>query len=125
MRTQWRVRNEHMGGRIKNECATIPALVPYCACTVSFVERGQRHSARVDAESAHEACVLALKQFASSRYIKGPGRHAALDIEIDAPRHLTLKVNDVIEWLYNKPGKTPEERDKKKRLKDLLADDRH
>ena len=93
-------------------------------CTVSFVERGQRHTARVDAESAFEAAALALKYFEHQR-LRGPSRHAVLELEIEAPRRLTLKVSDVLTWLYEKPGQTPEQAARKKRLRDLLADNGH
>lgn len=94
------------------------------ACTVSFVERGKRHEAKVDAETAYEAAVLALKQFQSSRYIHGPSRHAVLEIEVVAPKRIQLKVGDALTWLYG-PGATDHENARKSRLRGLLADDRH
>jgi hypothetical protein len=101
--------------------------VPYRSCSVSFVERGQRHAVEVDAETAYEAAVLALKAFSGKRYIKGPSRHAVLELEINRPARMLiqLKVGDVLDWLYEKPGTTADQRERKTRLKNLLADDRH
>jgi hypothetical protein len=94
-------------------------------CTVSFVERGVRHEAKVDAESAYEAAVFALKQWRGKRFVKGPSRHAVLELSVVKLVMLKLKVSDVLSWLYEKPGKSPAEQMKKKQLRDLLADDRH
>lgn len=101
--------------------------MPYRACKVSFVEHGQKHTVEVDAETANEAAVLALKAFASKRYIKGPGRHAMLEIEINRPSRMLieLKVQAVVDWLYLTPPKTPAEKIRKERLKGLMNDDRH
>lgn len=99
--------------------------MPFRACTVSFVEDGCRHVANVDAESAYEAAVLALKYFQHQRHIKGPHRHAILELEVSAPLRLKLKVSDVLAWLYKHPAATPAQRVRKQQLKNLLADDRH
>jgi hypothetical protein len=101
--------------------------VPFRACKVSFVDHGQRHEVDVDAESTYEAAVLALKAFGSRRYLKGPRRTAMLEIEVNRPARLLveLRVADVLRWLYEQPGATPEQQARKKRLRDLLADDRH
>lgn len=101
--------------------------VTYRACKVSFEERrGPRHTAEVDAETAYEAAVLALKQFQARRYVKGPGRDATLEIQTNRPARMLiqLKVSDVIEWLYVKPPKSDAERARKERLKALMNDDR-
>src|SRR5262249_55059854 len=95
------------------------------SCTVSFIERGQRFEAKVDAETAYEAAALALKQFGHGRHARSPGRNAVLDIEVTAPRRIQLKVSDVLEWLYTRPARTPEQQERKKRLRGLLADERH
>ena len=97
----------------------------YRACTVSFVERGAQHSVDVDAESVYEAAALALKAFRHRVYIKGPSRHAMLEIQVQAPTRVKVKVADVLEWLYQTPGRTAQQTELKKRLRDLLADDRH
>jgi hypothetical protein len=100
--------------------------MPFRACTVSFVERGQRHSAKVDAETVYEAACLALKAFHHMHYVKGPGRAATLEIETDKPARflMELKVEDVLDWLYYRPARTPATKERKKRLRALLADDR-
>src|SRR4051812_11826091 len=97
------------------------------ACKVSYEERrGPRHTAEVDAETAYEAAVLALKQFQRRRYIEGPGKHATLEIEINRPARMLieLKVQDVIDWLYIKPAKNAAEKLRKERLQALMNDDR-
>ncbi len=99
--------------------------MPYRPCVVSFVERGAQHSVDVDAESAFEAAALALKAFRHRSYIKGPGRHATLEIQVQAPTRVQVKVSEVLAWLYEKPGQTPKQAELKKRLQSLLADDRH
>jgi hypothetical protein len=78
----------------------------------------------VDAETAYEAAVLALKQFDRHRFAKGPSRRTVLQVEVDAPLKLNLKVADVLEWLYEKPGQTREQQERKQRLRVLLADER-
>ena len=100
--------------------------MPVRACTVSFVERGQRHSVTVDAETVYEAACLALKAFQHRHYVKGPKKSATLEIETDKPaRFLTeLKVQDVLDWLYYRPARTPATKERKQRLQALLADDR-
>ena len=99
--------------------------MPHKACTVSFVERGSQHSVDVDAESAYEAAALALKAFRHKPYINGPRRQATLEIQVQAPTRIKLKVSQVLDWLYEKPGQTTAQAELKKRLRDLLADDRH
>ena len=101
--------------------------MPFRACKVSFLDEGQRHSVDVDAESTYEAAALALKRFSVSTFIKGPGRHATLEIEVDRPmRFLTrVKVEAVWHWLYRREPKNDAEAARIKRLRDLLADDRH
>ena len=67
-----------------------------------------------------------MKFFQSSRYVKGPGDHATLEIELKAPRRMLveLKVADVIKWLYRMPPKNAGEKARKERLKALKNDDR-
>jgi hypothetical protein len=76
-------------------------------------ERGGWHEAKVDAESAYEATVLALKQWDARRYVKGPSRATVLAIEVAAPRVVRVRMADVLEWLYYRPSKTRAE-DKRK-----------
>jgi hypothetical protein len=101
-------------------------MSPIRACTVSFTERGQRQTAHVDAETAYEACALALKFWSTRRFVKGPRRHASLEIEINAPARMLirLRVQDVLDWLYVKPAKNEAEKSRKDRLRALLNDDR-
>jgi len=101
--------------------------MPFRACKVSFVERGQRHSVDVDAESTYEAAALALKRFHASTFIKGPSRHATLEVEVDRPMRFLahVKVEKVLHWLYRREPKNEAEAARIKRLRDLLlADDR-
>jgi hypothetical protein len=92
---------------------------------VSFVERGAKHSVQVDAETAYEAAALALKAFRNKPHVRGPHRQAVLEIRVEAPTRIALKVGDVLDWLYVKPATSPKQTAQKKRLRDLLADDRH
>jgi hypothetical protein len=98
--------------------------MPHRSCTVSFEERGQRHEAKVDAESVYEAAVFALKQWNSKRYIKAPGRSAILEIEVVSPRKFQVRMSAVLAWLYSTPGKTKVEHERKQRLRHLLAERR-
>jgi hypothetical protein len=84
--------------------------MPHRACTVSFIEQGKRYDAKVDAESVYEAACLALKQFRHNRSIKGPAKHAILEIQVEAPMRVKLKVGDVIAWLYSTPPTSGAER---------------
>ena len=97
-------------------------------CVVSFRDRhGMLYETRVDAETAFEAAALALKFWTTRRYIDGPGRHATLLVEIKKPAHLLVEVQmkKLLHWLYVRPPKTHEEALRVRRLRDLLADDRH
>lgn len=98
--------------------------MPYRPCTVSFLSQGRREEAKVDAQSTYEAACLALKQWSTVRHLKGPGRHDVLEIEALAPLRVQVKVGAVLAWLYENPGRTEEQRELKKRLRDLLADER-
>lgn len=98
--------------------------MPFRACTVSFVHHGQRFEAKVDAESAYEAAVLALKAFSHRHYVKGPAKSDVLEIRVETPMTVRLKAGDVIKWLYDKPGRTREQKARKEQLRMLLADDR-
>lgn len=101
--------------------------MPFRSCVVSFVERGQRQEAHVDAETAFEACVLALKFWSTRRFVRGPGRHATLHVEINKPARLLIdvKVSKVLEWLYVRPPANADAEVRIRRLRALLADDRH
>lgn len=98
--------------------------MPHRQCTVSFVERGIRYEAKVDAASIYEAAVLALKQWDAKRYMKGPHRETMLEIDVVAPKKFKVRTADIFAWLYSKPGKTPAERDLKQRLQFLLSEGR-
>jgi hypothetical protein len=97
-------------------------------CVVSFRDHhGLLAETRVDAETAFEAAALALKFWSRCRYIDGPGRHATLLVEINKPAQLLVEVKmaKLLHWLYVRPPKTTEEAGRIRRLRDLLADDRH
>jgi hypothetical protein len=102
--------------------------MPFRECVVSFRDRhGMLCETRVDAETAFEAAALALKFWNTRRYIEGPGRHATLLVEIRKPaqRLIEVKVTSLLNWLYVRAPKTAEEATRIRRLRDLLADDRH
>jgi hypothetical protein len=102
--------------------------MPFRECAVSFRDRhGILYETKVDAETAFEAAALALKFWSTRRFVKGPGRHTTLLIEINRPARLLVevRVSRVLDWLYVKAPKTPTEGSRIKRLRDLLADDRH
>jgi hypothetical protein len=96
------------------------------ACTVSFVYHGQRHEARVDAETVYEAAALALKFFGTRRYMKGPRRGTVLTIETTRPAAFLaeVKVGVVLDWLYERPSQDEVTAARKVRLRGILADDR-
>lgn len=98
--------------------------MPIRPCKVSFTDRNGTHTADVDAESVYEAAVLALKAFQSKRWSRGPSRNAVLNIEVQVPRTFRVTVKDVLEWLYSTRGTTPQQ-ERRKYLRNLLADDRH
>jgi hypothetical protein len=95
-----------------------------CACVVKFKERGSEYTVEVLAESAYEACVLALHKFGRNRYLRGPGRHSTFELTVTDTKRYTIKVGDVMDWLYNSPGHSEAQREKKKYLKTVLAEDR-
>lgn len=97
-------------------------------CLVSFRDRhGIQCETRVDAETAFEAAALALKFWSTRRYVDGPGRQATLLVEIKKPAPLLVEVQmkTLLHWLYVRPPKTIDEAARIRRLRDLLADDRH
>jgi hypothetical protein len=101
---------------------------PYRQCVVSFTERGGvfPQKAHVEAQTAFEACALAVKYWRSCHYVKGPSKHAALEVEINVPARklVAVRMSVLLDWLYKRPPKNPEEAARIKRLCDLLADDR-
>jgi hypothetical protein len=101
--------------------------MPFRECSVSFVERGVRHEARVDAETAFEAAALALKFWSTRTFVKGPSRRATLEVEVDRPARLLVevKVERLLRWLYYDTPKSPHEAARIERLRGLLANDRH
>jgi hypothetical protein len=90
--------------------------MPHRSCTVSFRERGQRYEAKVEAETVYEAAVLALKQWDAARFVNGPGKNAVLEVEVVAPRTFKVPMSDVLAWLYSRPARTKEEKERKQRL---------
>ena len=103
-------------------------LMPFRACTVTFRDRDAvQQTAKVDAETAFEAAALALKFWSTRHFVKGPGKRAVLEVEADRParRLVAVKVSTLLNWLYVRKPKTPEEAARIQRLRGLLADDRH
>ena len=98
--------------------------MPACSVIVKLDERGSTHEVEVLAETAYEACVLALHKFGKNRLLRGPGRHSTLELTVVTPRHYKIKVGDVLDWLYKRPAKTQEAKDRKKYLMSVLAEDR-
>lgn len=95
-------------------------------CLVSFLDRGKPYAVEVYAETAYEAAALALNAFEKmGRHVQAPGKHAVLEIELKTPRTFKVKVGDVIDWLYTRPATSAEENERKKRLRNVLAADRH
>jgi hypothetical protein len=102
--------------------------MPFRACTVTFRDHnGIRQEAKVDAETAFEAAGLALKFWSTRQFVKGPGKRAVLEVEVDRPARLlvAVKMSTLLDWLYKRNPKTPEETARIQRLRGLLADDRH
>src|SRR5229473_589597 len=102
--------------------------MPFRVCTVTFRDHdGVRQEAHVDAETAFEAAALALKFWSTRHFVKGPGKRAVLDVEVNRParRLVEVKVSTLLDWLYVRKPKTPEEDARIQRLRGLLADDRH
>ena len=95
-----------------------------CSVVVKFTESGTDHQVEVLAESAYEACVLALQKFGKNRFLRDPGRDAVLELTLMSPRQYRIRVGDVLDWLYNQPAKTENARERKKYLKAVLAEDR-
>jgi hypothetical protein len=93
-------------------------------CRVSFVDHGKTQSVEVLAETAYEAAILALHAFSKMRYLKGPRRSQSLTIDVIDRRTLTVQVGEVWDWLYEKPAMSAAQRDRKKRLRNILADER-
>jgi hypothetical protein len=85
----------------------------------------------VDAETAFEAAALALKfwrrRWSTRHYVKGPGTRAVLEVKVDRParRLVAVNVSTLLDWLYERTPKTPEEAARIQRLRGLLADARH
>jgi|SRR4051794_34047949 hypothetical protein len=94
-------------------------------CRVSFVDRGKTQSIEVLAETAYEAAVLGLHGFSKIRYIKGPRSNATITIEVIESRSLTLRAGDVWKWLYDTSPTSAEQRERKKRLKNIVASGQH
>ena len=93
-----------------------------CSVVVKFTDDGSDHEVEVLAESAYEACVLALQKLGKNRFLRGPGREAVLELTLMSPRQYRIKVGDVLDWLYNRPAKTETARARKKYLKAVLAE---
>jgi hypothetical protein len=103
-------------------------LMPFRACTVTFRDHdGVIQKANVDAETAFEAAALALKIWSTRHFVKGPSKRAVLEVEVNRParRLVAVKVSTLLDWLYKRKRKTPEDATRIQRLRGLLADDRH
>jgi hypothetical protein len=70
---------------------------------------------------------LALKFWSTRHFVKGPGKRAVLEVEVDRPARLivAVKMSTLLDWLYTRKPKTPEEATRIQRMRGLLADDRH
>ncbi len=102
--------------------------MPFRACTVTFRDSdGVLQTAKVDAESAFEAAALALKFWSTRHFVKGPGKRTVLEVEVERPARMivSVKMTTLLDWLYKRKPKTPEEAARIHRLRGLLADDRH
>jgi hypothetical protein len=61
-------------------------LMPFRACTATFRDHdGVLQTAKVDAETSFEAAALALKFWSTRQFVKGPGKRAVLEVEVDRP----------------------------------------
>jgi hypothetical protein len=96
----------------------------YRACTVSFVDRGMLRQAKVDAETMYEAAALALKAFGQKPRVHGPSRNTVLEVAVDTPPSMKVKVGAVLDWLYYTPAKSEVEKERKARLRALLLEER-
>jgi len=82
--------------RTKDESDSLAAMVT-CSVIVRFEERGSTQEVEVLAESAYEACVLALHKFGKDRFLRGPDRDAVLELTVMSPRRYNIKVADVLD----------------------------
>jgi hypothetical protein len=99
--------------------------VSYRACRVFYPEGdGTYRSAHVDAETAYEAAALAIKQWSMSNQRRGPDKQAILTIVVEGGQTYRVLTQKVMEWLYSRPAKTPDEAERVKRLRLLLAEER-
>jgi hypothetical protein len=92
---------------------------------VWFLDRGMKHTAHVDARSVFEAAALALKSFQHTRGVRGPSKRDVLTIEAADGRRFAVRTEQLLDWLYARRDRTPEQAERVKWLRDLLADDRH
>jgi hypothetical protein len=62
-----------------------------------------------------------------AHFVKGPSKRAVLEVEIDRPARMivAVKMTTLLDWLYKRKLKTPEESARIQRLRGLRADDRH
>jgi hypothetical protein len=95
--------------------------MPFRACTVTFRDDdGALQTAKVDAETAFEAAALAMKFWSTRHFVKGPGKRAVLEVEVDRPARMivAVKMSTLLDWLYKRKPKTPEEAARIRRLGD-------
>lgn len=95
----------------------------YRPCTITFTERGCRHEAQVSARSTYEAVALALKQWRTQRYVKGPHRHSEVTITVGGLPYPTVRLEQVLDWLYSRESRDDETEQRKRELRALLAAD--
>jgi hypothetical protein len=93
-------------------------------CRVSFLDHAKKQSVEVLAETAYEAAILGLHAFSKMRYIKGPRRSAVLTIDVVETRTLSVRVGEVLDWLYEAKTTSAAQRERKARLKGVLEDSR-
>jgi hypothetical protein len=94
--------------------------VPARTCTVSFTDAdGLRHAVNVQADTLHEAAVLAVRAFREHDCAPGPA--STLEVEARSPSVThTVSMRKVQDWV-NGGAKSPSEKLVKERLKGLLA----
>ena len=88
------------------------------ACIVSFVDiEGLRHSVEVEAETLHEAAVLAVRTF--KQHHCEPGELSKIEVEIRSSITHTVTLKKIHSWLQG-GARSPKEAVTKERLRALI-----
>ncbi len=98
--------------------------MPIQKCKVSFVDRrGVHHSVEVQAATVFEAVCRASAIFKHS-VVEDPTWAAEFVVEVvDKPKAFRVKTEELKKWLARN-GRSPRELVEKKRLKEMLGEDR-